>query len=237
MAKILVSHSRKGGVGKSTLSYELAYRLDAVLVDLEHDRGGVTAKWGYRPQDKLRIPILDAVENGRTPRPLKGFRKPRLVPGHPLLATEAPSGDVVADALMKWADEWDTEWVVVDTHPGAAEHTHGALSVADVVVAPTTLNLLDLEGLSQLADDMSDYPVVVIPNKVPPTPPANGLATLERIVAGTPIQVGLPIPSATAVGQRTKRIAISSEDPPAKALIPFAEAIDANAKFVKEYTR
>lgn len=39
MAKILVSHSRKGGVGKSTLSYELAYRLDAVLVDLEHDRG------------------------------------------------------------------------------------------------------------------------------------------------------------------------------------------------------
>ena len=74
-------------------------------------------------------------------------------------------------------------------------------------------------------------------NKVPPTPPANGLATLERIVAGTPIQVGLPIPSATAVGQRTKRIAISSEDPPAKALIPFAEAIDANAKFVKEYTK
>lgn len=148
----------------------------------------MTAKWGYRPQDKLRIPILDAVENGRTPRPLKGFRKPRLVPGHPLLATEAPSGEVMADALMKWADEWDTEWVVVDTHPGAAEHTHGALSVADVVVAPTTLNLLDLEGLSQLADDMSDYPVVVIPNKVPPTPPANGLATLERIVAGTPIR-------------------------------------------------
>ena len=49
--------------------------------------------------------------------------------------------------------------------------------------------------------------------------------------------MGLPIPSATAVGQRTKRIAISSEDPPAKALIPFAEAIDANAKFVKEYTK
>lgn len=38
-AKIVVCHSRKGGVGKSLLAYELAYLLDAVLVDLEHDGG------------------------------------------------------------------------------------------------------------------------------------------------------------------------------------------------------
>ena len=70
-------------MGKSFLAYELAYLLDAVLVDLEHDGGGVTAKWGYRPQDHPRSRLLDALEAGATaPRPLRGFKKPDLIPGH-----------------------------------------------------------------------------------------------------------------------------------------------------------
>lgn len=39
MTNIIVCHSRKGGVGKTTLAYELAWLLDAVLVDLESDGG------------------------------------------------------------------------------------------------------------------------------------------------------------------------------------------------------
>lgn len=235
MAKILVTHSRKGGVGKSTSAYEVAYVLDAVLVDLEHDIAGVTSIWGDRPLDRASVPILDALESGRTPKPLKGYRKPRLVPGHPHLDREAPSREQMSDALLKWAAEWDTEWVVVDTHPGAAEHTHGALAVADVVLAPTTLDLLDLRGLEQLVDEMLDYPVVVLPTKVRPTPSGIGLKKLDQIVENTKVQVAPPIPLVSDLPKRTKRIAITSEDPPAKPLRLLAERYKMVGEYVREY--
>lgn len=235
MTNFLVCHSRKGGVGKSTIAYELAYLLDAVLVDLEHDGGGVTRKWGYRPQDRVRIPILDALAANRSPKPLKGFGKPDLVPGHPELYSGAPDEDQMAEALLKWGSEWDKPWVVIDTHPGASPHAHGALSIANVVIAPTPLRTSDLDATEQLVGEMADYPVVVVPTFVPPVPPAQGIRRLRSIVEGTPVQVGPPIPSALAVGTRTKRIAISSEDPPAKALQPVDAAMRALADFVKEY--
>jgi len=235
MAKILVTHSRKGGVGKSTSAYEVAYILDAVLVDLEHDIAGVTSIWGDRPLDRVSVPILDALESGRTPKPLKGYRKPRLVPGHPHLDREAPSREQMSEALLKWAAEWDTEWVVVDTHPGAAEHTHGALAVADVVLAPTTLDLLDLRGLEQLVDEMLDYPIVVLLTKVRPIPSGIGLRRLDQIVENNEVQVAPPIPLVSDLPKRTKRIAITSEDPPAKPLRLLAERYKMVGEYVKEY--
>jgi hypothetical protein len=36
----------KGWRRKNTSAYEVAYSLDAVLVDLEHDIAGVTSIWG-----------------------------------------------------------------------------------------------------------------------------------------------------------------------------------------------
>ncbi|MBR7194631.1 MULTISPECIES: ParA family protein [Gordonia] len=237
MAKIVVHHSRKGGVGKSTGAYELAYLLDAVLVDFEHDGGGVTGKWGYRPLERLRIPILDAFESGRTPRPLKGHGKPRLVPGHPDLYDQMPQHEVVADALERWAKDWDTEWVVVDTHPGISPAAFGALSVAHAVIVPTPLRNLDLTATEELINDMPDYPLIISPTMIPPVPPEAELRRLAKAVEGTPVQVGPPVPRAVAVERRTKRIAITSENPPAKALQPVAEAYEETAKFVQEYVR
>jgi hypothetical protein len=48
MPKIFTVAAAKGGVGKTTLAYELAYLLDAPLVDLDWDAGGASRKWGYR---------------------------------------------------------------------------------------------------------------------------------------------------------------------------------------------
>lgn len=235
MAKIIVCHSRKGGVGKTTMAYELAYELDAVLVDLEYDGGGATGKWGDRPLDRARIPILDAIRTGKTPKPLNGFKKPRLVPGHPDLYDQAPSEDAMADALVQWAGEWDTEWVVVDTHPGATTQAHGALSVANVVLAPTPLRKLDLDATEQLVDELADYPLVISPTMVPAAPPGTMIDRLARMIDGTPVQVAPPVPHAARVGTRTKRIAITAEEPPAKPLRAFAAAITDTAKFLQEY--
>ena len=50
--KFVVCHSRKGGVGKTTLAYELAWLLGAPLVDLEWEGGSASRKWGYRYEDR-----------------------------------------------------------------------------------------------------------------------------------------------------------------------------------------
>lgn len=237
MTAIVVCHSRKGGVGKSFLAYELAYLLDAVLVDLEHDGGGVTAKWGYRPQDHPRSRLLEALEPGSeaSPRPMRGFKKPALIPGHPDLYDHQPDATTMADALTRWGQEWDTDWIVVDTHPGASPAAHGALAVANIVLAPTALRTAELDATAELVNEIADYPLVIVPNFVPTTPPAAEIQRLRGIVDGTPVQVAPPIPTALHVGTRKKRIAITAETPPAKSLQKVATALTALSTFVKGY--
>lgn len=233
--KIVVVHSRKGGVGKTTLAYELAFLLAAVLVDLDWEEGGTTRTWGYRWEERAKSPLLNALQHGTTPRPLSGFHKADLVPSHPDFEALQPTADDMADALVKWAGEWAQDWVVVDTHPGATAATNGALSVAHVVLVPVPLATKDLNGTEALVKDLTDYPVVLIPNKVTPFPPAAEIRRLRAIVDETPVQVGPPVPLASAVATRKKRMAITSEAPPARPLRPVASAIHDVARFVKEY--
>lgn len=236
MTNVCVVASRKGGVGKSTTAYELAWLLEAVLVDLEWDGGGVTRKWGYHHEDRVGAPLVTALERERCPRPLKGFHKPDLVPGSPLLLDAQPVAEVMADALSAWAKEWDRDWVVIDTHPGASPAAHGAMAVANVVVVPTGLRTDDLNGSEQMVKEMPDYPLVLVPTFVRRVPPAPEIARLGRIVADTPVRVAGPIPFAGAVETRKKRVAMCSEDRPPKALRPVVGAYQELATFLKEYT-
>jgi len=62
MPRIVTVAAAKGGVGKTTLAYELAGCLGGVLVDLDWDSGGATRMWGYDPAAFRRAPLLDALE-------------------------------------------------------------------------------------------------------------------------------------------------------------------------------
>ena len=235
--RICVVHSRKGGVGKTTLATELAWLLGAVLVDLDWEEGGATRAWGYRWEDRLRSPLLEALRKVEPPKPLTGYRKPDLVPGHPDFQTDEPPAEEMAEALSSWATSWGRPWVVVDTHPGATPATSGALSVAHVVVAPVPLAVKDLAGTEALVRELADYPLVLVPNKVRPVPRAAEVNRLRSIVAGTPVRVAAPIPLAAAVESRSRRMAITAEDPPAKALRPFAAALEQLATYIDDYTQ
>jgi cellulose biosynthesis protein BcsQ len=76
---VLTVAAQKGGVGKTTLAYELAAVLDGVLVDLDFHGGGATNLWGFDPLSTIRAPLLDALEQGpsRTPRPKRRPNRPR----------------------------------------------------------------------------------------------------------------------------------------------------------------
>lgn len=235
MSNLVVVHSRKGGVGKSTTAYELAWLLEAVLVDLDWEQGGLTYDWGYRWQDRMKSPVLAAIEGERTPKPLKGFRKPLLLPSHPDYVDALPEADERGDLLVAWTNDWGSEYVVVDTHPGATGATNGALSRANVVVSPVELTTKCLNATEAMIDELADYPLVLIPNMVPRYPPKQEIKRLRSIVSGTPVQVGPLLPLAPPVKARKKHMAITAEDKPAKRLAEFAASMREVANFVKEY--
>lgn len=168
MTKIVTVAAYKGGVGKTTLALELAYLLDAPLVDLDWDKGGATQRWGYRPTQAS--PLLDALEREKSPRPRKGRGKPDLVPGDRDFEANQPEAAQMAETLEKWAADWGRPYVVVDTHPGGSPATLGAMNAAAVVVTPTVLATGELDGLEGLVEEAGDYPLLIVPNKVPRVP-------------------------------------------------------------------
>jgi chromosome partitioning protein len=86
-----------------------------------------------------------------------------------------------------------------------------------------------------MVNELADYPVVLVPNFVPPVPPAAEVRRLRQIIDGTQVQGAAPMPAALAVPavgsatshtrspRRACNMAITSEDPPGKSLQPVAQ--------------
>ena len=236
--KIVTVAAWKGGVGKSTLAYELAYLLGAPLIDLDWDRGGVTRHWGYRHEDRVRAPLLDALDRGKAPTPLRAQSKPALVPSHPDLVDNQPAAEDMADALEKWAGEWGHPFVVVDTHPGGVPSTFGAISAASLVLVPAVLATKELEALEGMLDELPDYPLLVVPNKVPPSPPASEVKRLRRAVQATPgVRVATGVSDYRWLRTRKIRRAVTSYEPKPARIQPLAAELRAVADAVRSYDR
>jgi chromosome partitioning protein len=237
MVKIVTVAARKGGVGKTTIAYELAWLLDAPLVDLEFDDGSATRIWGYRHESRLRAPLLDALEKGTVPRLLTGYHKPLLIPCHPDFQLNQPESDMMADILTTWAQSWNHDYVVVDTHGGGSPSGDGAIAAASLVIVPTPLKTKDLNATEGMVNEMPDYPLVLVPSMVPRVPGAAEIQRIASLVAGTPITVAEPVPYVRGIETRKKRVAITSEDPTPKANAEFVSALHSLASFVKTQNR
>src|SRR5664279_5524156 len=211
MTSIITVAASKGGVGKTTIAYELAYLLGAPLVDLDWDDGGATRHWGYRHEERLRSPLLDAIDSGKVPNLMSGAgRKPDLLAGHPEFAFRQPNADDMATLLTKWAEAWGRDYVVVDTHPGAATAGHGAILAASVVVVPVILGTNELNALEGMLDEVGDYPLLLIPSRVPRTIPGPELRRLRRLVEAADVPVGPVVPFCRPLETRKRRAMVLS---------------------------
>ncbi len=164
---IVTVASPKGGIGKTTLAFELAGALGAVLVDLDWDGGGATGRWGDSPERRVRSALLTGLVLGFGPAPgfLSADGRPGLVPSDTRLAelTGIEPGRVI-DRLTAWSREWGRP-VVVDTHPGTGALSDGAIAAAQCVVVPMVLGGMELAALASFLRMRADFPLLLVPNR------------------------------------------------------------------------
>ncbi|MGW1839639.1 ParA family protein [Streptomyces sp. NPDC002067] len=229
---VIVVSAWKGGDGKSTMAREIAYQLDAVLGDFDWDLGGSTRSMGYRHEKFVRAPLLDAFRTGKPPRLVQGRRKADLVMSHPDWQDEQPDRDAVADAIYQWVRHWKRP-LVGDTHPGGCPATYGALDAADLIVVPVVLVKESLNALDGMLDELTDYPLLIVPNKVK-APPAWARRKLQRLAAEYDVPVGPIVRYESWLETRTLNTAITSEPVPKRA-DRYVDSIDKVVQRVINY--
>ncbi len=234
--RIITVASTKGGVGKTTLAYELAAALGAVLVDLDWDDGGATRSWGYDPERYRRAPLLDALEAGpgsTPPRPRVHAGQPALVPSHPDLASSFIDDMLVVDCLESWAPAWGLPYVVVDTHPGANPLTDGAMAAAHVVVSPVVLAPKEMAAAAEMMRLYPKHPLVLVPNIVSNSPPDRFLDALAGFKADKPwVLIAPPISRHSLLTRRIRRAALCLQERPGRAVARAATEFRAVAAVV-----
>jgi septum site-determining protein MinD len=206
---ILAVVSGKGGVGKSTLSYELGAALDAVVVDADLGMADLPrATRGPDLHDVLagRADAVEAVRHGPVD----------LLPcGRSLAGARAADVRALADALR--AVERAHGLVVVDCPAGLRADVGVPLAVADacvVVVSPAPFALADALRCRELARELDCGLVAVALNRVVDDAPT---ASVEDVL-GAPT---VPVPADPSLGRT-----LSTGTPTALAA-PDAPATDA----------
>ncbi|WP_396909666.1 ParA family protein [Mycolicibacterium sp.] len=234
--RIITVAAAKGGVGKTTLSYELAAALDGVLVDMDWDAGGATRMWGFDPTRAARAPLLDALERGpggTPPRLKRRANQPSLVPSHPDLSASRIDADLVADCLQSWAEVWSEPYLVVDTHPGANPLTDGAMQAADLVVIPVVLGAREMDALEAILADFASYRLLLVPTMIPPIPPRRFVDRLAALADGR-VAVAPPISEHRWLRRRLRRAALVRQPNPGVRVRAAAAEFEAVAASVKE---
>lgn len=236
-SRIVTIAAAKGGVGKTTLAYEIAAALTGVLIDLDWDAGGATRMWGLDPTASSRAPLLDALErgpSGKPPRPRRRAGQPEIVPSHPDLSASRIDPELVTDCLTAWAAaDVAHRWMVVDTHPGANPLTDGALSAADVVMLPTMLGMRELDALEQSLGELAAHRVIVVPTMVPPVPPRRLVERLATLAEGR-CRVAPPISEHRWIRRRLRRSALVNQRNPGVKVRAAAAEFLAVARFLED---
>jgi septum site-determining protein MinD len=215
---ILAVAGGKGGVGTSTLAFELAAALGAVAVD---------ADLGMADLPVDRGPDLHDVLAGRA-APVEAVREDpvRLLPcGRTLAGARAADVGDLADVLRSVAEEYGD--VVVDCPSGLRADVGVPLAVADrclLVASPRGYALADAVRVRELARELGTGLVVVALNRAVEDPPTAAVAR----VLGAPVTA---VPADPRLGDSLSsgRAAVETapESAAAEAVRELADAVRA----------
>ncbi|TFV79221.1 MinD/ParA family protein [Blastococcus sp. CT_GayMR19] len=229
--RVITIASPKGGVGKTTVSTNLAIGLTAhapqstVLVDLDVQFGDVASALGLLPEYTLP----DAVHGpaSEDTMVLKTFLTQHPSGLYAVCGSESPAagdtvtGEDVSRLLASLAREF--RYVVVDTAPGLSEQTLAALDRASDVVMLTSMDVPGVRGLRKEMDVLRELCMIPAGRHVVMNfaDPKGGLSVRDVETAiGTGVDVVLPrskaVPGST--NQGVPIISSHRRDPMAKEL-------------------
>jgi pilus assembly protein CpaE len=229
--RVITIASPKGGVGKTTVSTNLALGLtqaapqSTVLVDLDVQFGDCASALGLTPEYTLP----DAVHGpaSQDTMVLKTFLTQHPSGLYAVCGSESPaagdtvSGEDVTRLLASLAREF--RYVVVDTAPGLSEQTLAALDRASDVVMLTSMDVPGVRGLRKELDVLRELCMIPAGRHVVMNfhDPKGGLSVRDvELAIGTGVDVVLPrsksVPAST--NQGVPIIQSHRRDPMAKEL-------------------
>jgi pilus assembly protein CpaE len=221
--RVITVASPKGGVGKTTVSTNLAIGLTSaapqstVLVDLDVQFGDVASALGLVPEytlpDAVRGPASEDT------MVLKTFLTQHPSGLYAVCGSESPAagdtvtGDDVTRLLASLAREF--RYVVVDTAPGLSEQTLAALDRATDVVMLTSMDVPGVRGLRKELDVLRELCMIPAGRHVVMNfgDPKGGLSVRDvELAIGTGVDVVLPRSSAVP-GSTNKGVPLLQDGP------------------------
>ena len=152
--------NQKGGVGKTTTAVTLAHGLalknhDVLLVDLD-PQGQCASHLGLGQEDGVfdllvnRPPLRDVVRTTHRPNLwiLPGSKRTKTAEG--LMVVEQRGVDTLGEILGEAINGARLHFLVLDTAPSAGGLQENALFVADLLVIPSAVDHLSLEGVAEV---------------------------------------------------------------------------------------
>ena len=236
--KVVTVASPKGGVGKTTVSTNLAVGLamkepnSTVLVDLDIHFGDVATALNITPE--FTLPDMAHGPASRDSVALKSYLTQHqtglfVVPGSESpAAADAVSPKEAGNLLNMLADQFT--YVIVDTAPGLSEHTLSVLDQTDTLVLVTSLDVPGVRGLRKELDTLRDISIVLDSRAVVLnfTHPSRGISVGDvEASIGRKVDVVMPQSNAVpiSVNQGRPLLQQGSRDPVAKQLKALVELV------------